>query len=30
MEDANSVATPIADVSLVPHKSINYSADPEL
>jgi hypothetical protein len=30
MEDANGVATPMADVSLVPHKSINYSADPEL
>jgi Reverse transcriptase (RNA-dependent DNA polymerase) len=30
MEDANGVATPIADVSLAPHEDINYSADPEL
>lgn len=30
MEDANGVATPMADVSLAPHEDINYSADPEL
>jgi hypothetical protein len=30
MEDANGVATPMADVSLAPHESTNYSADPEL
>ena len=30
IEDANGVATSIADVFLVPYKSINYSANPEL
>jgi hypothetical protein len=30
IKDANNIATPIADVSLVPYKSTNYSADPEL
>lgn len=30
MEDTNSVATLMADVSLVPHEDSNYSVDPEL